>query len=46
MAELFDIDKLGISRHLSNIFETDELEESLVVAKIATTNPPKWDYSQ
>ena len=39
MAELFGIDKSGISRHLAKIFETGELDESLVVAKIATTNP-------
>ena len=39
MAELFGIDKSGISRHLSKIFETAELDESLVVAKIATPNP-------
>ena len=37
MAELFGIDKSGISRHIKNIFETGELEEKLVVAKIATT---------
>lgn len=35
MAELFDIDKSGISRHLKNIFEIGELEENVVVAKIA-----------
>lgn len=39
MAELFGIDKSGISRHLAKIFETGELDENLVVAKIATTNP-------
>lgn len=35
MAELFGIDKSGISRHLKNIFESGELEEKVVVAKIA-----------
>lgn len=35
MAELFDIDKSGISRHLKNIFERGELREDVVVAKIA-----------
>ena len=35
MAELFAIDKSGISRHLKNIFESGELEEEVVVAKIA-----------
>ena len=39
MAELFGIDKSGISRHLAKIFETGELDESLAVAKIATPNP-------
>ena len=39
MAELFGIDKSGISRHLAKIFETGELVESLVDAKIATPNP-------
>lgn len=36
MAELFGIDKSGISRHLSNIFKSGELDEKVVVAKIAT----------
>ncbi|MEE3481420.1 MAG: virulence RhuM family protein [Lachnospiraceae bacterium] len=39
MAELFGVDKSGISRHLKNIFETHELDEQVVVAKIATTTP-------
>lgn len=37
MAELFGIDKSGISRHLAKIFKTGELQEEVVVAKIATT---------
>lgn len=37
MAELFGVDKSTISRHLKNIFEEGELEEEVVVAKIATT---------
>lgn len=37
MAELFGIDKSGISRHLAKIFESGELDEKVVVAKIATT---------
>lgn len=41
MAELFGIDKSGISRHLANIFETGELDEEVVVAKIATTTQPQ-----
>lgn len=37
MAELFGVDKSGISRHLANIFSSGELDEEVVVAKIATT---------
>lgn len=36
MAELFGIDKSGISRHINNVFETGELQEKATVAKIAT----------
>ena len=36
MAELFGIDKSGISRHIKNVYETGELQESATVAKIAT----------
>ena len=37
MAELFDVDKSSISRHLKNIFNEGELDKKVVVAKIATT---------
>ena len=37
MAELFDVDKSSISRHLKNIFNEGELDEKVVVEKIATT---------
>ena len=37
MAELFGVDKSTISRHLKNIFSEGELDEKVVVAKIATT---------
>jgi len=37
MSELFGVNKSGISRHLTNIFESGELDEKVVVAKIATT---------
>lgn len=37
MGELFHVDKSTISRHLKNIFEEGELDENMVVAKIATT---------
>ncbi|MFW5489110.1 MAG: RhuM family protein [Desulfovibrio sp.] len=37
LAELFQVDKSGISRHLKNIFESEELVRDSVVAKFATT---------
>ncbi len=48
MAELFGIDKSGISRHLSKIFEIGELDEEVVVSKISTTtqNRAKQDKTQ
>ena len=36
MAQLFGIDKSGISRHISNIFKEDELQPDTTVAKIAS----------
>lgn len=35
MAQLFGIDKSGISRHLANIFKEGELQQDTTVAKIA-----------
>ena len=37
MADLFHVDKSGISRHLKKIFESGELQRDSVVAKFATT---------
>ena len=37
MAELFGTDLSSISRHLKNIFQSGELDEKVVIAKIATT---------
>jgi hypothetical protein len=37
MAELFQVDKSGISRHLKNIYESGELSPDSVAAKHATT---------
>ena len=37
LADLFDRDKSAVSRHLKNIFETNELSRDSVVAKNATT---------
>ena len=36
MAQLFGIDKSGISRHIANIFNERELDKDTTVAKIAT----------
>lgn len=36
MAQLFGIDKSGISRHIANIFKDGELQQEATVAKIAT----------
>ena len=36
MAELFDVNKSGISRHVSNIFKSGELDPTMTVAKFAT----------
>jgi hypothetical protein len=44
MAELFQVDKSGISRHLKNIFETGELRRDSVVAIFATTAADKKNY--
>ncbi len=35
MAELFDVDRSVITKHLQNIFESKELDEASVSAKIA-----------
>ena len=36
MAELFGVDKSGVSRHLKNVFESGELAREATVAKFAT----------
>ncbi|SMB80087.1 Virulence protein RhuM family protein [Pasteurella testudinis DSM 23072] len=37
IAQLFGVDRTSISRHLKNIFETNELDEKVVCAEIAHT---------
>ena len=37
MAELFEVQKAAISKHLKNIFESGELNEDSVVSKMETT---------
>ncbi|MBR4559834.1 MAG: virulence RhuM family protein [Fibrobacter sp.] len=39
MAELFDVQKAAISKHLKNIFADGELNEKVVVSKMETTTP-------
>ena len=36
MAELYGVDKSGISRHIAHIFESGELRPEMTVAKNAT----------
>ena len=35
IGQLFDVDRSVVTKHLKNIFESGELEEEVVVAKIA-----------
>jgi len=44
MARLFGRDKSVISRHLSNVFKTRELDRKAVVACFATTGPDGKTY--
>ena len=37
MATLFGVSLSSVSRHLKNIFESNELDESVVIAEIAIT---------
>lgn len=39
MAELFEVDRSVITKHLKNIFDTGELDENSICAKIALTQP-------
>lgn len=39
IADLFGVDRTVVSRHLTNIFKTGELNEQVVCAKIAHTTP-------
>lgn len=44
MAELFDVDRSVISKHLKNIFTEHELEEAAVCANFAHTAEDKKEY--
>ncbi len=37
IADLFDVDRTVVTKHLKNIFQTNELQEDSVCAKIAHT---------
>ena len=39
MSELFEVDRTSVTRHLKNIFDSDELDEKVVCAKIEHTTP-------
>lgn len=45
MAELFEIDRSAITKHLKNIFASGELEENSVCAKIALTAEDGKNYN-
>lgn len=45
MSELFDIDRSVITKHLKNIFETGELDQNQVCAKIAHTAEDGKNYN-
>ena len=45
MAELFDVQKAAISKHLKNIFESGGLQESSVVSKMETTASDGKNYN-
>ncbi len=45
MAELFQLDKSGISRHLKNVFESNELKRDSAVAIFAATAADNKTYN-
>ena len=45
MAELFEVQKAAISKHLKNIFESGELSEDSVVSKMETTASDGKNYN-
>ena len=45
MAELFDVQKAAISKHLKNIFAEGELQENSVVSKMETTAADGKNYN-
>ena len=45
MADLFDVHKAAISKHLKNIFAEGELQENSVVSKMETTAADGKNYN-
>ena len=45
MAQLFGVDRSVVTKHVKNIFETNELDENLVCAKIAHTAEDGKNYN-
>ena len=45
MAELFGVDRTVVTKHLKNIFETEELDVNSVCAKIAHTAEDNKTYN-
>ena len=45
MADLFDVQKAAISKHLKNIFAEGELQENSVVSKMETTAADGKNYN-
>ena len=45
MADLFDVQKAAISKHLKNIFAEGELQENSVVSKMETTATDGKNYN-
>jgi hypothetical protein len=44
IAELFGVQKAAISKHLKNIFNSEELQKTAVVSKMETTAKDKKTY--
>ena len=45
MAELFDVQKAAISKHLKNVFAEGELQDNSVVSKMQTTAADGKNYN-
>lgn len=43
MAELFGVNRSNITRHISNIFKNEELDEKISVRFLHESNNPKFN---